>query len=92
MHVNGVKSVKSERARGACRVSVRRKIEPARKATIWYGLVEPAPVHHAGLLSVQSTLLALVLLASLTIPPAEAGAPYRFDDSGYLGDALLMPE
>lgn len=40
----------------------------------------------------QSTLLALVLLAALTTPPAEAGAPYRFDDSGYLGDALLMPE
>ena len=36
--------------------------------------------------------VALILTAALCASPAEAGKPYRFDDSGYLGEAALMPE
>ena len=42
--------------------------------------------------SVRGTMLLITTLAVFALQPAWAGAPYPFDNSGYLGDAELMPD
>lgn len=53
---------------------------------------EKVRAHSANAVSACGTLVALALLVAMAPSLAHAGKPYPFDDSGYLGEADLMPE